>query len=231
VIVRQFYPVLLTVDGEEIALRIKRMSMEEHSDFRNDFAKFGTPTLARFASRESSGPEQEKNEKGEYVMPFEAVAAKRLSEMTPEKRAEYEKAVDSDEAAAKAFLTSTFERFVTVERGLLEELPDGTQQAVTLGLDLLRLFGARNDVIHQVMSAVRTENELDASAKKNSPSPSDSSNFSGEPSPDRVGPKPETTVSPAATEASVETEDATKSRPTPSGSMDPTSSIPAQFSR
>ena len=225
--VRSYFPVTLTVDGEEISLRIKRMTMEEHSDFSTRLAKVGVPTYIRFVSRASSGPEQEQNEEGEYLISFEKIAEKRLGEMDAEKRAEYEAAAELDEKQAKEFLAYVAEQFVTVERGLIEETSEG-EKSVTSGLDFLRIFGARRDVLQQLLEAVRQENELDAEQKKTWRSLIVSSPSSGEQSPDPVGPKPETTAENAATGGSANREDATGKPNGPHGSTDPSSSIPAR---
>lgn len=224
--VRAYYPVKLIVDGEEICLRIKRMSMEEHSEFSIRFAKVGTPTLYRFVSRASSGPEQEQDDKGEYAIPFEKIAENRLAEMNPEKRAEYEAARTNDEAEARKFLVFVCEQFVTVERGLTEDLADGTEQGVTAGIDLLRIFGARQDVIQQILEAVRCENELDAEQKKTWRSPVASSRSSTGRRRARVGRKRGTTVELAVTGDSAGNGDATAQN-TLSGSTEISPSNPA----
>ena len=157
--VRGYYPVTLNIDGEEITLRVKRMTMEEHSEFSTRLAKVGTPTYLRFVSRASSGSEQEKDEKGRYVIPFEKLAEQKLLELSPDKRDEFEEAAAADEAEAKKFLAWVLEQFVTVAKGLVEELSDGSERSVVEGLDFLRVFGARQDVLHRVLEAVRRENE------------------------------------------------------------------------
>lgn len=225
--VQAFYPVTLVIDGEDIVLRIKRMNLEEHSEFSIRFAKVGTPTYVRFVSRASSGPEQDQNEAGEYVIPFEKIAEKRLADMNPKKRAEYETAVELDETHAKDFLLYAAEQFVTVERGLIEEGPDGTEKSVTSGLDLLRIFGARRDVLQQILEAVRMENELDDSQKKTWRSPVASSPSLTEQSQDQVGQRPETIAKPAVTEDSASNETATEKPEAPSGSTETPSSNPA----
>ena len=157
--VRQFYPVTLDVDGDDISLRVKRMTMEEHSEFSARLVKVGTPTYIRFVSRGNSESEQERNDDGEYVIPFEKIAEQKIREMTPEQRAELEEASAADEANAKEFLAWVLEQFVTVEKGLIEELSDGSERSVVEGLDFLRIFGARTDVLQSVLGAVRRENE------------------------------------------------------------------------
>lgn len=206
--VKSFYPVTLKIDGEEIVLRVKRMTLEEHSDFSIQFAKVGTPTYIRFVSRASSGPEQKRNSKGEYVLSFDKIAEKRLAEMKPEKKAEFDAATELDEVQAKEFLNYVCEQFITVERGLIEELTDGTEKSITSGLDFLRIFGARRDVLQQILEAVRGENEMNAEQKKTWRSPIDSSPSLNEQKKARAGPKRETIVKPAAIKDSVSKEDA-----------------------
>ncbi len=223
--VQAFYPVTLTIDGEEIFLRIKRMNLEEHSDFSIRFARVGVPTLFRIVSRASSGPEQEKNDKGEYVIPFEKIAENRLAEMNPEARAEYDDAVEADEKLAKKFLTFACEQFVTVEKGLIEELPDGSEQSVTAGIDLLRIFGARQDVIQQILEAVRCENALNAEQKKTRRSPAASSRSSTGRRRGQAGRKRGTTAGLAVTGDSAGNGDAAAQK-TSSGSMETSPSNP-----
>ena len=224
--VQTYYPVTLIIDSEEIVLRIKRMNLEEHSEFSIRFAKVGTPTYVRFVSR-GSGPEQEQNDKGEYAIPFEKLAEKRLAEMSTEKRADYDAAVEADEKLAKEFLTYVCEQFVTVERGLIEELPDGSEQSVSSGLDFLRIFGARRDVIQQTLEAVRRENEMDVHQKKASRLVVASSRSSTGRRRARAGRKRGTTAELAATGDSAGNGDAA-ARNTQSGSMETLPSTPVQ---
>lgn len=228
--VRGFFPVTLIIDGEEIVLRIKRMNMEEHSQFTGRFARVGTPTHVRFVSREITGPEQEQNDKGEYVVPFEQIAVKRLEALTPEDRLKYEARVQEDEAEAKEFLSWICETFVTVERGLIEETADGKEQTVTEGIDFLRIFGARRDVIQQVLEAVQRENELDVNQKKTWRSPIASSHSSKGRRRARAGKKRRTIVKPAEIADSPSKEGATPSQNGRSGLTEATSSNPAPSS-
>lgn len=219
--VRAFYPVTLQVDGEEIDLRIKRMTFEEHQEFMARMTKFGTPTYQRFVSRGTSEKEQERNAEGHYTIPFEELAKTKIAELSPENRAEYEKAQEEDEAEGKEFLIYAFERFATVGKGLIEELPDGSEKSVSTGLDLLRIFGARADVIQNVLDAIWKENMLDASQKKALLSPTGSSPSSAGQDQVQAGPKQKTIASPVVTEDFADNGDATKSPQDPSGSTDP----------
>ena len=224
--VRQFYPITISIDGEDVALRVKRMTMEEHSDFSTRFAKISTPAYVRFVSRGTSAEEQAQDDKGEYVLSFEKLAELQLREMSPEKRVEYDEASEADEAEAKKFLTWVFTEFVTVAKGLIEELEDGKEQSVSSGIDLLRIFGARQDVIQEVLGLVHRENQLDEHQKKALRSRTDSSPTSSAPELDRVGLKPETTVSPVETGDSAGNGHATSQQKNQSGSTAASPSTP-----
>ena len=203
IIVSQFHPHKLKIDGELVELRIKRMNAEEHSEFSARAVKTGSPTWARFVSRATSGPEQEKDEKGKYKISLEALASQKVEAFTQEQRLELEAATAEDEVEAQGFLKWAFSSFVRVKSGLLEENEAGDQVAVKEGIDLLRIFGARNDVITEVLAAISLENELNSDEKKDWKLRIDSLVSSSAPGPDLVGPKPEMIVSNAETEASV----------------------------
>ena len=165
-LIKPYYPVTLTIDGEEIMFRIKRMTAEEFSAFADRSARVATPTIARFTSRADSGPEQERDEHGQYRASFEQLCEDRLSTMAADDRERFLAATQADEDEARVFLKEIFEQFVTVEKGITEETADGREVSVTSGLDVLRLFGARRDVLTLVMQAVHAENTLDETVKK-----------------------------------------------------------------
>ncbi len=214
--VRSYFPVTLNVDGEEIMLRVKRMTLNEFFDYNAMLARVGRPTAQRFTSQSVDTPDKHEHW---------------LAELTPEKRAEYQAAANADEAEAKDFIVDVFSRFVTVERGLTEETPDGTERSITKGEDLLRVFGARQDVLGQVMEAVRRENTLDASQKKALKSRVASSPSSTAPKKARAGRKRATTARRAAKGDSADNGDATGGKNPRSGSTErgdaPSSPTPA----
>ena len=222
----KYFPVTLKIDDEEIKIRIKRMDLEESGDFNRGLVKTGAPVWERFISRNGSGPEQERKSDGFFVIPFEALKDEKLLELTDERRAEYDAAEEQHEKESRAFLVWAFESFLTVESGLLEDDDDGREIAVTDGLDFLRVFGARLEVLQEALSAIRLENSLDAAQKKVLQSATVSSRFSAELGSDPVGPKPAPIVESAEIEASVKIEDATNRHPGPSGSTESSKLIP-----
>jgi hypothetical protein len=224
--VLSYFPVTITVDGEPIVIRIKRMNHAEWFAFELARRRAGTPTIARFVSRRPD--EMARNpETQAFLESFESVCARRREGWTAEEHAAFDAAVEADEREAEGFLLETFDRYVTVERGLTEETDAGEVQVKT-GLDLLRIFGARGDVLEEVLAAVWSENSLDAKKKAILQSQRASGSISTAPPPDPAGPRPATTVSPVETEASAGIAGATRRRRRRSGSTATSRSGPAQ---
>lgn len=192
--VRHYYPLILTVDGEEIHLRIKRMDIQDALEFGKRARKLANLSSLKFFSRATSGPEQERNDKGEFKIPFERLVEQRIEQMSPKERAEYYTQAEVDEQEARQWQVWVCEQFVTVESGLLEELPDGTERSVTEGADFARIFAARIDLLQQAVAGVRRENELSLDQKKAWKSPIASSPSSNGRRPDRAGRKRGTTA-------------------------------------
>ncbi len=208
-IVSTWMPHKITIDGEEVELRIKRMSVEEDIDFNGRARINSEQTFMRYVSRGTTAEEQETDEKGNFKLSLAQIFERHFQAFTPEKRAEFTAAVAADELKAQEFLKYTFSNFVRVAAGLIEQLEDGTQQTISEGIDVLRLFGARNDVLSEIVKAVRELNVLSPKKKEISKSGSASTVSSSELGPDPGGPKPETIVESAETEGSAKIEDAT----------------------
>lgn len=224
--VKPYFPVPLTIDGEEVVLRIKRMTDDEFGWFAARYTKVATPTITRVVSRAPSGLEQERDEQGRYRLSFEQLCEQRLEAMAGEERDRFIALTAEDEKEARAFLREAFETFVTVERGLTEETLDGREVSITSGADLLRLFGARKDVLMTVLQAILNENTLDARQKKASSSPSASSTGSPALVKGRAGRRRATTAARAGTAASAAIGAATSTTPDASSGSTATSAPP-----
>lgn len=210
-----YHEVPFPIDGDQIVLRIARMTLEQHDWFMERYRKFGEKTIDRFAYR--TPDEQQKNDQDGYVIPWEAICARRLQEMTPDKRAEYEAARDQDERDAKAFISEAFATYLTVKSGLIEETTDGSERSVTSGTDFLRIFGARADVLIPALNAIWMQNTLTEEQKKTLSSARASSPSSNGRA--GSGPRPETTVEPVETAVSAPTVAVMEMREDRSGSM------------
>ncbi len=212
--VKQYYPVTLTIDDEPVKLRIKRMTDDEFAAYSARYARVATPTITQFVSRANNAREQARNEvTGDYVVPFEQLCTERLEQMGDEERDKFLAAAAADEDEARAFLKDSFEQFVTVAGGLTEETLDGVEESVTKGLDFLRLFGARRDVLQEVTEAIRAENTLNARQKKVLRSPSASRDGFRQPAKARAGRRRATTASRAETVGSATSAAATPTTP------------------
>lgn len=198
--VSQFYPHDIEIDGELVRFRIKRMTVEEHIEFKQRARKNAEPTYVRFISREPDGIEQERDENGQFKIPLEKLADQKILALSLERRAEFEAELEKDEERAREFLKYVFGNFITCAGGLIEDLADGTEQTVKDGLDVLRIFGARDDVLGELMAAVRIENELSPEQKKIYKSASDFMGSLSERGRDPHGPKPATIAASAAIE-------------------------------
>lgn len=169
--VRRFYETVLHVDDPDapglmakVPLKVKRLSLEEMSDFKRDYQRLADPPSNRLIFvRKPEGEEQERNEKGEFVVPLEVVSQRRLVEMTPEQRVEYDTLDAEDEKFAKVFITRAIVNYTQVPTGELED-EEGTP--ITTGADLVRMFGSRRDILLQLIVSIWAENTLSASEKK-----------------------------------------------------------------
>lgn len=235
--VSQFYPTTIFVDDpsnpdtlEEIKIRVKRFTVDEYAVFVRDFRQCANrPSNARLA-RKPNGDEQEKRDvldaagkviAQEFVISDDDVKMRRLSEMDETDRSEYDDMDREEEAFAMKFTVDMISKYVSVEPDqIFEDQADGSTKTVTTGADMLRIFGGREDIVRQMLSAVRQENTLSSPAKKILRSLSASARFSDARRLAAVGQKPELTADAAASAASVQTEDVIAPATIPSGSAD-----------
>lgn len=229
-IVRPFFPVTLKIDGEDVELRVKRLTLEEYTDYMQGLRRTGTPPYMHFVSREPTGPDQEKDDKGNYVESLEDIALRKIPLLSDERRAEYEKAVVEHEKDHDAFVIRVLSDYLTIHSGLQEEREDGVVETLKTGRDFVRYFGARSDVLSAAIAAITQENMLSADQKKVLRSATASSASSTGPDQVPDGPKPVIAAPPAETEVSAETEDAMRKANGRSSSTGPSLSNPAPSS-
>ena len=224
------YPFTIDIDGEPVNFLLKRMNYGECLEFRQRARRSGEPTYLRFIERDpTSIPEMERNEDGEYKIPIADLANDKVGELRGDKRLEFKAALVEDEETAREFVKWIFDKFVKCAGGLIEEQEDGTDKSVTKGIDIIRIFGAREDVISQIVTAVREENTLSVEQKKILRSASDFLASSPAPEPVPDGTKQETTATSAEQGDSTETEGVTPEEPDPSGSTGISSCTDAQL--
>lgn len=205
------YPTTITMDDPDtgqpqtIRLRIARMTLEQANRFLREYYRAAHPSSEAVLARLP----------GEDGLEAGAVRARRLSDMTDSGRAAFEAREAAEAEFAAEFLAATIRDYVRVEPDqIFEEAADGTDRSITSGADLVRLFGARMDVMQACLKAVHTENTLSAAAKKALRSLSDSARISAA----RLSAQPGTTLAPtvdgAGIAASAMPEDAPAPAPT-----------------
>ena len=219
-----------TGEPQEVTLQVKRLAVDEFETFQAGLTRLNDPpSLRLLGGRLQTGAEQEKNERGRFVIPNEEITERRLKELDPAARAAYDAADAADETWAKRFVQESIEQYVSAPIGQIFN-DDGL--SVTTGADLVRLYCARADVLRAFLFAIHAENTLSASAKKVWRSVSDFTRSSIEPPKELRGATPAPIVGAAANEASAETGPATGSSDsagptpidTPSSSGPPASS-------
>ena len=217
-VLKRYFSHHLTIDGDEIRLRLARLNFEDALSFKEGLQDVLRAPIERLVAREPAGPEQERDGQGEYVIAFEAICARRRATMTPEAREALEAAERAHEARARTFITDVFNRFVEIERGPMIEQEDGTVRSLASGLEFLDWYAMRDqEVWLPVMMALYRENTLDARQKKALRSPVASRPSSG--GPKGRGRRRGTTAGRAGTRDSAQTEAATATSDGPSGSM------------
>lgn len=129
------YQTQIVIDGEVIPISIKRLDATEAVAFQRDFQRIG-----RAATRPSGGAD----------LPDEVLDAQVARG-------------EQDEEAAKRFVVEALSAYVRVEG---DHVFDVDQNAyVTQGADLVRLFGARQEVLSELLFQIFTENTFNAEQK------------------------------------------------------------------
>lgn len=222
-VLRHFDAVLVVDNPEtetmthEVKVRVKKLTLEEMSDYKRDYQRMSDPPSNRMVFvRKPDGEEQERNEKDEYVIPLEAIAARRLAEMTEEQRKKYDAMDAEDEKFARRFISESITKYVTVYP---DELTDEDDNPIVTGADLLREFGGNRNVLLQLIVMIWAENTMSAAEKKVRRSLSDLKSSLNRSLLDLLGPTPASVASDAASAASVENAAVTGNpEPTLSGS-------------
>ena len=127
----------IVIDGEVIPLRIKRIDPNEARGFNRDFGRYG---------RRAALPE----------LPATATEDER-------KKREAEDEVTEEEASK--FVVSSISDFVEVHQGSI--IDDDTDKDITSGSEVCRMFGARQDVLSELLMLIFMENKLNAEQKAN----------------------------------------------------------------
>ncbi|HXG88766.1 MAG TPA: class I SAM-dependent methyltransferase [Vicinamibacterales bacterium] len=133
------YNTTIVIDGEVIPIKIARLNPQQAIDFNRDFARMGRAN----DSAKAPVPEGELGD----------------ARQAREQRAE------EDERSAKTFVVEAISQYVAIEPGHIVE--DDSPESITKGADLVRLFGARDAMLSELLMIIFMENKLDAEQKAN----------------------------------------------------------------
>lgn len=148
----------------------------------------------------------------DFVIPESEIRRRRLDEMTPSVRADYDALVVREDAEESAFIEDTVRTFVTLAPDQVVMVDaEGNETSLTSGDDVLRIFGANLSDMRALVQQVYFENRLSEDRKKALRSLFASDVSSDAPAKDPVGNAPEATAVPADGKASVTHADATAS--------------------
>lgn len=222
--ITEYEPITLTIDGEDFVLGLKRLNFKEGTWFRENYRRLNNPINERHITRKPD--ERAKNEMGEFEISEAEIQVRRIGEMSPEKRKDFEREVDADLDFRVRFVTQTFEKFVRVESGLTEN-----GEPVTDGAAFLNAFGSRWEVPVKVMSVIWARCVLGQREKKVSQLVIDSFDFLAASAKARAGTRRATTAANAERSDSAKPAGAGSPSTDPSGSTDPTSSTPVRSLR
>lgn len=164
------YPTALSIDGVSIDATVTRFTLEQFSEFKRGWNRMHEPHSARLVALRMPGEEREMVGTGQtesdgsprmrFVIDEAEIVRRRLVEMTPEQRAEYDRLHDEEEAFAAQFIQNMLAKHLRITAGQIDvKDADGTHE-VTTGEEFARLFGGRDDVLAQAMRAIYAENML-----------------------------------------------------------------------
>jgi len=144
------------IDGHAIEVRCARVHGEPLSELMHGFRRMYSRPSAALRSYRIAPEERETTPDGAFVISDEEIQRRRLAELTPEQRAEYERYREDEEQHARAFVTKMIEQHVSVLPGQIEieDLATGESRDVTTGAELVDLYGARPDVMTALLGAI-----------------------------------------------------------------------------
>lgn len=211
--VSKFYKTGIPVDGEPLNLRIHKLTIDQWTKFVHEFERLGKIFI--------KDKLELKARPGEEGLTDEEIAAKRYGELSVEARATREAEELTEAERGNAFAKEVIEQYVTLEPD--QVLDEDENRYLTSGADIIQHYGARPDVLRDVVAEVFLQNRLSPEDKKKLSLLRASLRISNEPKPD-PGTRPASTAEPVPSSATASAAAATDvPDESPSGSM-PTSS-------
>jgi hypothetical protein len=167
---RRYYPAPISVEDEDgkrvpITIHVARLTKDQHAALHADLLLLDDPpSLRLLGGRRAEGDEQNKNERGAYVIADSEIKNRRLVDLQadPARFEAFKTMAREDEAFAAAAFAHAIGTYVTVPSGQIEV--DG--EPVLTGAHLHDLYAGRFEILREIVMAIWAENTLDAAAKK-----------------------------------------------------------------
>jgi hypothetical protein len=154
--VSKSYPTTLIIDGERVAFRVRRLTIDEFTPFAYEFNRQGLIHEADELAHTRRAGEESLSER--------QIRAQRWRELSPEARHEQEQTVKAETERGNTFATESITAYITAEPNAVWDDDDNCW--VTAGADLVRVFGARPDVLRDLVVEIFLQNRLSEEEKK-----------------------------------------------------------------
>lgn len=154
--VSKTYKSTLHIDDEPVRLVIKKLSQDEFTDFSHEFDRLGKiHTAEQLDLRPRAGEED---------LTREQIEAKRYFEMSAEERTKFEADDKAEAARSNEWARAVIVQYVSAEPGQIYD--EDENRELTSGEDLVRHFGARPDVLRDLVGEIFLVNRLSDEDKK-----------------------------------------------------------------
>ncbi len=203
------YKATLHIDSEPVKFLIRKLTVEQYTEFAQEFQRLGKMNVGENLDARPRA--------GEDGLTAEEIQGKRYHELSVEARAALDKAERDEAARGNTFAVDSITSYVVAEPGQIFD--EDEERELTSGEDMVRHYGARPDVLRDLVGEIFLQNRLSEEDKKklrllrasmrSSPAPRASGN-----APDATAPsaEPSNSVASAAVTDSPE--------PNPSGATD-----------
>jgi hypothetical protein len=157
---RNYYPrtIRLDPDSDPVAIRIRRFSPDQLLEFQQGWGLIENPESERAIYRKD----------GEDDVPMAEVRRRRLMEMSPDVRAEFDALEQREVARNLTFACEQIRQHVSIDPSvrLVVEDDSGDPRVVKSGADIAEVFAGNLSVLLELVGAVAAENVLSAEKKR-----------------------------------------------------------------
>jgi hypothetical protein len=167
------YKTTIKIDGEPIAIRVKKFTKEDALWFHPTFERIKRDEAAALDELQRFAVTYRRKQAEHRGVPEDQIEARFddwflvgliEAELGPEKTAERRAREDTRQREGDAFAIAAIGRFVTFDRGQIFDEDAGRE--IVNGEDLATHFIARRDVIIELLAQISLENQLSPEQKK-----------------------------------------------------------------